>query len=240
MSQSLDVVIPCYNPPIGWEGEVARKFLAFRAFTPDLGLELRLVVVNDGSMRNASAENFERLRTHLPDVLIVNYTENRGKGYALRQGVLASTADLILVTDTDFPYTLASMRRIVECLRLKGGIAAGNRDMGYYDHVPAFRRWLSKTLRWVLRYVLRQPVDDSQCGLKGFDQAGKAIFLQTTIDRFLFDLEFLMLARGRVGVTPVTVQLTEGIVFSKVGLRILFTEGKNFLILIFKNMVSRA
>jgi glycosyltransferase involved in cell wall biosynthesis len=240
MSQSLDVVIPCYNPPDGWEGEVARKFLAFRAFVADLGEDVRLIVVNDGSPRNVSTENIERLKKHLPDVLVVNYTQNRGKGYALRQGVMASTADLILVTDTDFPYTLASMKRIVECLKTRGGIAAGNRDMGYYDHVPAFRRWLSKALRWVLRYVLRQPVDDSQCGLKGFDQAGKAIFLETTIDRFLFDLEFLMLAHGRVGVNPVNVQLTEGIVFSKVGLRILFTEGRNFLTLILKNMLSKA
>jgi hypothetical protein len=126
------------------------------------------------------------------------------------------------------------MKRIVETLLSKGGIAAGNRDTGYYAHVPFFRRLISKALRWTLRNVLQQPISDSQCGLKGFDNAGKAVFLETTIERFLFDLEFLLLAKERVQVTPVAVELREGVVFSKVGLTILATEGRNFLTLVFK------
>jgi hypothetical protein len=58
--------------------------------------------------------------------------------------------------------------------------------------------------------------------------------LETTIERFLFDLEFLMLANGRVAITPVPVELREGVVFSKVGWKILATEGKNFLWLLLR------
>jgi hypothetical protein len=93
---------------------------------------------------------------------------------------------------------------------------------------------VGSSLRWMLRHVLRQPIDDSQCGLKGFDHSGKALFLETTIDRFLFDLEFLMLAKNRVKVTPVQVELREGVVFSKVGWKVLAAEGKNFIRLLFK------
>jgi glycosyltransferase involved in cell wall biosynthesis len=225
----LNVVVPCYNPPQEWEQALAERFAQFRKTVADLTSDVHLVVVNDGSPRNAEPENFNRLKTLIPDVQVVTYTENRGKGHALRQGVAASEADQYLVTDADFPYTLESMRRVVITGMEKSGIAAGNRDTSYYDRVPAFRRLLSKALRWMLRNVLHQPVDDSQCGLKGFDQTGKAVFLETTIDRFLFDLEFLMLANGRVPVTPVTVELREGVVFSKVGLKILATEGRNFL-----------
>jgi len=100
--------------------------------------------------------------------------------------------------------------------------------------VPFFRRLLSRSLRWLLRNVLRQPIGDSQCGLKGFDEAGKEIFLETTIDRFLFDLEFLMLADGRVPVTPVPLELRAGVTFSKVGWKILATEGRNFLWLLLR------
>ena len=170
----------------------------------------------------------------LPEVKIVSYPENHGKGYALRQGVAASDADFHLVTDADFPYTIESMQRIVLTLRDRGGIAAGNRDTAYYDRVPVFRRWLSQGLRWLLRNVLRQPIGDSQCGLKGFDNSGKKVFLETTIERFLFDLEFLMLASGRVPVTPVPVELREGVTFSKVGWKILLTEGRNFLWLLLR------
>ncbi len=234
----LHVIVPCYNPPEGWEAALAAKFLDFQKIIADLTAETSLIVVNDGSSRNSSESNFERLRSLAPGSQVVSYPDNRGKGYALRQGVAASDAEYCLVTDADFPYTLDSMRRVVEVLLAKGGIAAGNRDTAYYDRVPAFRRRLSKSLRWLLRNVLRQPIDDSQCGLKAFDKAGKAVFLETTIDRFLFDLEFLMLANGRVDVTPVPVELRSGVTFSHVGTRVLATEGGNFLKLFLRNILN--
>jgi glycosyltransferase involved in cell wall biosynthesis len=231
----LNVIVPCYNPPEGWADALAGRFLLFRQAASDWVDETGLIVVDDGSVSAASAASFARLRDILPEARIVSYPVNRGKGHALRQGVGASDTDIHLVTDADFPYTIESMLRVTATVREQGGIAAGNRDTNYYDRVPAFRRWLSKALRWLLRYVLRQPVDDSQCGLKGFDEAGKKVFLETTIDRFLFDLEFLMLANGRVSVTPVPVTLREGVTFSKVGWGILVTEGRNFLRLLWRS-----
>lgn len=228
------MIVPCYNPPEGWERALADRFGALRTVLADLVSEANLVIVNDGSPRNVTEHNFKQLQQLVSGVKVVNYLENRGKGFALRKGVQSTTADLYLVTDFDFPYTLDSMRRIVETLIDKGGVAAGNRDTAYYAHVPLFRRLLSRFLRWMLRNLLRQPIGDSQCGLKGFDNAGKAIFLQTTIDRFLFDLEFLMQANGKVPVTPVPVELRQGVVFSKVGWKILATEGRNFLKLLFR------
>jgi glycosyltransferase involved in cell wall biosynthesis len=234
----LNVIVPCYNPPQGWAEALAGRFAAFQAAVADLAGEIRLVVVNDGSTSESSELIFKRLEAILPKVRIVSYPENHGKGYALRQGVAASEADLHVVTDADFPYTIESMRRIVATLRESGGIAAGNRDTAYYEQVPASRRRLSQALRWLLRNVLRQPIGDSQCGLKGFDNAGKKVFLETTIDRFLFDLEFLMLAGGRVPVTPVPVELREGVTFSKVGWKILATEGRNFMWLLLRKKVD--
>lgn len=200
-----------------------------------------MVVVDDGSPNENAKSIFLHLTEIEPSSRVISYPDgvNRGKGYALRRGVNFSTAGYLLVTDADFPYTIESMRRVVATLVEKGGIVAGNRDTAYYDKVPFFRRLLSKGLRWLLRHVLRQPVDDSQCGLKAFDEAGKAVFLETTINRFLFDLEFLMLANGRVRVTPVAVELRTGVVFSKVGWRILATEGRNFLRLLWKKMTAK-
>lgn len=226
--------MPCYNPPQGWAEALAGRFSAFAAAVADTKVKTGLIVVNDGSSGEVSELIFKRLSEILPEVKIVGYSENHGKGYALRQGVAASDADFHLVTDADFPYTIESMQRIVLTLRDRGGIAAGNRDTAYYDRVPVFRRWLSQGLRWLLRNVLRQPIGDSQCGLKGFDNSGKKVFLETTIERFLFDLEFLMLASGRVTVTPVPVELRDGVTFSKVGWKILITEGRNFLWLLLR------
>ncbi|MBK7938645.1 MAG: glycosyltransferase [Lewinellaceae bacterium] len=230
----LNVIVPCYNPPEGWAEALAGRFEQFRSGVAGWVAHTGLIVVNDGSSAEATELNFKRLSQLIPEVKVVSYTSNRGKGYALRQGVAASDADFHVVTDADFPYTIDSMRRVAEVLYEQGGIAAGNRDTAYYDRVPLFRRWLSKGLRWLLRNVLRQPVGDSQCGLKAFDNAGKGVFLETTIDRFLFDLEFLMLANGRVPVAPVPVELRDGVTFSKVGWKILATEGRNFLWLLLR------
>lgn len=219
----------------GWAEALVERFLTFSDAMADWAGTPGLIVVNDGSSSEAANRNFQRLTELLPLARVVSYQQNHGKGYALRKGVAVSEAEFHLVTDADFPYTIESMRRVVLAVSEHGGIAAGNRDTAYYDRVPVFRRWLSKGLRWLLRNVLRQPVGDSQCGLKAFDNQGKSIFLDTTIDRFLFDLEFLMLANGRIPVSPVPVELRDGVTFSKVGWRILATEGRNFLSLLLRS-----
>ncbi|MCB0522952.1 MAG: glycosyltransferase [Saprospiraceae bacterium] len=229
----LNVIVPCYKPPEGWEAALADRVFAFQKNVSGIVDSLGLIVVNDGSPINATEDNFNRLRHAIPDVKVVSYEENRGKGYALRKGVAESEADFHLLTDADFPYDMESMKRIVVSLKENGGIAAGNRDTQYYTKVPLSRRIISKVFRWILRNLLRQPISDSQCGLKGFDNEGKKVFMETSIDRFLFDLEFLMLAKDRVAITPVPVVLREGVIFSKVGMKILTTEGWNFLKILF-------
>jgi hypothetical protein len=118
---------------------------------------------------------------------------------------------------------------VAQTLLARGGVVAGNRAPSYYRQVPLLRRMLSKCFRWVLRRLLRQPIDDSQCGLKGFDNAGKAFFLKTAIKGFLFDLEFLMSVKGKVHVTPVPVTLREGVTFSAVSWKIVAAEFANLL-----------
>ncbi|MEZ4943054.1 MAG: glycosyltransferase family 2 protein [Saprospiraceae bacterium] len=235
----FQVIVPCYNPPEGWEQALADRFARLQEALAGVAGQTTLMVVIDGASANTTAANTNRLKTLIPGVQVIQYAENRGKGFAMRLGVQAATATFLLLTDIDFPYTTDSMRRVADTLREKGGIVAGNRSTAYYANVPAFRRWLSKGLRWLLRHVLRQPIDDSQCGLKGFDPNGKAVFLETTIDRFLFDLEFLMLANGRVPVTPVPVELRPDIVFTSLGWKILAAESGNFLKLLLRKILGR-
>jgi glycosyltransferase involved in cell wall biosynthesis len=237
LKPALNIIVPCYNPPPDWERALASRFNGLAAGMAAITSHTGLVVVNDGSPGNFTRESAELLRELIPDVVVVDYPVNRGKGYALREGVKHSSADLHLVTDADFPYTTDSMIRVTETLMEKGGIAAGNRDTGYYAHVPLSRRLISRALRWMLRNVLKQPIDDSQCGLKAFDNTGKELFLQTTIDRFLFDLEFLMMAGNRIHVSPVPVELRPGVVFSPVNWRVLATESGNFLKLLLRQYI---
>lgn len=225
----LCIVVPCFNPSEAWGISFASRYRELTDSLAKFPVNISLTLVNDGYPSGIRPVVLDQLPGLIAGINIVSYEENRGKGYALRQGIAASNGDFYLITDADFPYTLDSMAAVVEHLLSNGGIAAGNRDLAYYAHVPQFRKLLSKSLRWMLRNMLQLQVTDSQCGLKGFDQNGKKVFLETTIDRFLFDLEFLLLAKQRVQVDPVPVELRPGVVFSKVGWKILATEGRNFL-----------
>ena len=89
---------------------------------------------------------------------------------------------------------------------------------------------ISKFLRLIVRTFLRIPTDDTQCGLKGFTRKGKEIFMQTTIDRYLFDLEFIFIAaRKKAVLKTVQVELREGIQLSHMRWNILLQEFGNFL-----------
>jgi glycosyltransferase involved in cell wall biosynthesis len=212
------VIIPCFNPQSGWCDTLMMRYTALQLAMQDKAIHWSLCIVDDGSLTPIEVPR---------QAFAIRLPANKGKGYALRQGVKTSNADYYLLTDADFPYTTDSMVKVLETVMAQGGIAAGNRNTAYYAHTPPMRRWLSKMLRFWLRHILRQPVDDSQCGLKAFDHQAKPLFLACTIDRFLYDIEFLMRANGRLNVVPVAVTLREGVVFSSVSLRTLTTEFVN-------------
>lgn len=186
-----------------------------------------LIIVNDGSLQNFTASEVQNF---LPQVTIINYPTNRGKGFALREGVKVARSDYILYTDVDFPYTNNSFMGIYNALAEGNDLAIGIRDETYYLHLPKSRFYLSKFLRSLIRLFLRIPTDDTQCGLKGFNRKGKEVFLQTTIHRYLFDLEFVFLsARKKLKIKTVEVQLRPEVVLSTMNWKILLQEFGNFL-----------
>lgn len=233
---SITIIVPCYNPRPGWAQRVVEHFQQYQK--ESAAASVKLTLVNDGSTQQVSEADFQYLRQAIPMLTLVSYDENGGKGYALRQGVQHSKCDYYIFTDIDFPYTLESMLAVERALLEKGGIAVGHRDESYYGKVPLFRKVLSQSFRWFIKRLLNLSVEDSQCGLKGFDEKGKQIFLQTTVDRFLFDLEFLVIANGKAPVYAVPVQLKEGIVFTTMGAKILWTESRNFLKILMRRFIK--
>jgi hypothetical protein len=138
----------------------------------------------------------------------------------------------VIYTDIDFPYTIESVAEIVEILLAKrASVVIGIKDASYYEHVPLVRRFISRLFRAFIRLSFRMPTDDTQCGLKGFDQRGKEIFLKTTIDRYLFDLEFVFLASRDKNIRIATreIKLREDVQFRKMNFGIIRNEACNFL-----------
>jgi glycosyltransferase involved in cell wall biosynthesis len=234
MPANIDIILPCYNPNDKWYVELSN----FHQFVKD-HYHVNFIVVNDGSSQLKIPGQIELLKEAGIEVNYLAYAKNMGKGYALRQGVAASKAEFIVYTDVDFPFTNQSMKEVMDLL-VSGNfdVIAGYRSDNYYEHtMSSFRKSLSKTFRWFMKNVLGMIVSDTQCGLKGFNNKGKAKFLSTKINRYLFDFEFIYISsRGasvRIGTAP--VQLKENIIFSKMRFKILIQEMFNlFYVLLFR------
>ena len=235
MSAAIDLVLPCYNPAKDWASIILANYQALRAALPDY--RLRLFLVNDGSKQVLDEAEIQALSQQIPDFQYIHYEPNRGKGYALRQGVQACDSAYTIYTDVDFPYTSASFLSIVHALEAGEDVVVGLRNQGYYAQAPLVRRWISKLLRFLIRLFLRIPITDTQGGLKGFSARGREVFLRTSIDRYLFDLEFVFLAAREKGLrlSGIEVNLRPDIIFSRMNWRILLQEGRSFMGLFFRS-----
>ena len=232
---SLDIILPCYNPPQNWAENVIQVFSEIQSRLKEVNINL--IIVNDGSS-TMDWNEIEKIKNTISQFVNISYEINKGKGYALREGIKTSNADICIYTDIDFPYTTNSFIKIWEVLKNNNtDIAIGVKDKNYYSHVPPGRKFISKILRAGTKNILRLKISDTQCGLKGFNKKGKNIFLKTTIDRYLFDLEFIfMVSRQKeVSMLPVEIELKENIQFSSMRTGILLSEGFNFMKIFFKS-----
>lgn len=237
----LHIIIPSYNPPPGWEKVIAEKYRLFRESLQPEVTELTFNIVNDGSLKGISDGHITFLKDQIPSLNYFSYSLNKGKGYAVKEALAHIQGDYYIYTDTDFPYTPESLTRIFrELYSEKADVAIGVRDNEYYTNVPARRSLISKMLRWLLKNFMKLPVADTQCGLKGFNNAGKARLQATVINRFLFDMEFILRAskEKELRLVPVHVQLRRDIVFSKMNMKILLNELGNFIWLMYYSRFS--
>jgi len=229
----VDIVLPCYNPNDTWHKELTGFYNAAKHL-----YALNFILVNDGSLTTGVAKTVEQLQQQVP-LQYISYAGNKGKGYALRQGVQASQSNVVVYTDVDFPFTTQSMISVINVVvNYECDIAAGYRSEKYYrENMSFYRKILSKSFRFFIKRVLGMAITDTQCGLKGFNKTGREKFLSTTINRYLFDFEFIYIS-GKdksISIMPVEVQLKDNIVFSKMKLKVLVQESFNLLrILLFK------
>lgn len=229
----LSIVLPCYNPVADWHHHVIEAIEELRGL---LGFMPELVIVNDGGQLRPADQAL--LQQHLPQLKLTGYADNKGKGAAVRYGVSMTKGQYVIYTDIDFPYSNESLMKV--WLQLYTGqmdVVIGTKDESYYQKVPAMRVFISKFLRKLIGICFRMPITDTQCGLKGFNQRGKDIMLRTTIDRYLFDLEFVYQSYRhkpalRIGAQP--SRLKEHIEFRHMNYKVLLSEGWNFLKILFQ------
>ena len=184
--KSLSLVIPVY----GAEG-LLKRILAHVPLLADSAKEsgftlCEVVVVDDGSCVPVALENccVESLKG-LSLVLLRN-GRNRGKGFSVRRGVLASKGDWVLMSDVDESAPLTEFSKLAPFC--DNAIVCGSRKGGT-DMRPVYRRFLS----WLFNALAVAGVEDSQCGFKLFNMAlMRSVFERQRIWRFAFDVELIL------------------------------------------------
>jgi glycosyltransferase involved in cell wall biosynthesis len=229
----LTIVLPVYNPQPEWYLNIEHRFKELKSLLKDFSLSL--IIINDGSKVEINKEQISWLKSTIYELSYLEYSENQGKGYALRHAISQVKSDFVMYTDNDFPFQNSSMIEVASRLE-SYDLVVGIKNENYYNQLPAQRKFISKSLRRLIKIVFPKMItSDTQCGLKAMNSKGKDIFLQTTINRYLFDLEFIYNA-GKAGLKccTVPVELREGIQFSTMNNKVLIHEFKNFLKILVK------
>ncbi len=232
--KSLDIVVPCFNPRLDWEIILGQSIDFVKSQLPEGALN-SVILVNDGSTNEISDKAIENLVDAHPELKLIEYPQNKGKGYAVRAGVKSSDAELQIYTDVDFPYEDKSVVAFYNQLeKNEADVVVASRGDSYYDSLSTFRRLLSKSLRWLNGLLFGLKIKDTQGGLKGFNAAGRQVFLQTRVNRYLFDLEFIQKAsKTGLRLKALDVMLKPDIILPSPSPMILLKELNNFVRLLF-------
>jgi dolichyl-phosphate beta-glucosyltransferase len=207
----LSIVVPAFNEAARI-GDSIQKIAAFMRRSP---IACELIVVDDGSADN-TADVLKR--TYIKDMRVVRNDVNHGKGYAVRQGVLAASGKYVLFTDADLSAPIEEADKLLEvAVNEAVDIVIGSRgvDRRYIEkHQSRLRELGGIVFNLMVRLLLGLRLHDTQCGFKLFDrQKSRPIFEMQQTDGFGFDPELLFLASRRglkIRETPVRWSHAEG------------------------------
>jgi dolichyl-phosphate beta-glucosyltransferase len=190
----LSLVLPCYNGA-GYVHETLPQLCGWLAAHEGTLGSWEVILADDGS-RDGTAEKAESLQ--LP-VRVVRLPVNRGKGAAVRAGMLQARGQFRVFMDSDLPFELAVIERVLHYLDFKefDVVAASRAPSGasYAVGRPASRTLASTIFSEFVGRLVVTGVRDTQCGLKGFRaDVADYLFGQARVDRFAFDVELLYLA----------------------------------------------
>ena len=239
MKFDVEIVQPVYNPRDGWAEKYIVRYNELRLLFA--GVNLRIVFVNDGSTKNFDEQIIQFLKEKIEYINIVSYTENKGKGYAVRQGVKQTEAPLVLYTDYDFPYEMPCLYKAYQQLKSGMDVVVGIRNEAYYSHLGYRRKLVSKACNFLNKVFLKIPHTDTQSGLKGFSIKGKELMLKTTITQFLFDTEFVCMAyqNKKIKVATIDVELREGVKFTRMSFKTILSETINFTSILMRSYFGK-
>lgn len=192
----LSVVIPAYNE----EQRLPNTLKAVLHYLKRQDYTWEIAVVNDGS-KDKTADVVREFQVSEPNVKLLQYGNNRGKGYAVRYGMTHTTGQYRLFMDADNSTTIDHFEKFLPHLKEGYNVAIGSRDIAGADiavHQAKWKELLGDLGNLWIQFWAVPGIKDTQAGFKVFTgKASDDVFSRLTIDRWGFDVEALAVARQR-------------------------------------------
>lgn len=199
----LSIVIPAYNEEHRLPTSL-RKIIDFAASCP---FSVEVIVVDDGS-QDRTGEVVRQFIYEAPFISLLSM-DHRGKGHAVRAGMLEARGDYLFLADSDLAMPIDEVPKFLPPLNTDYDIAIASREIAgavRYDE-PFYRHFIGRVFNWIVRLLAVKDISDTQAGFKCFRRhAARKLFSLQTIDGWGFDVEILMVAQ-RSGMKIVEVPI---------------------------------
>lgn len=191
----LSVIIPAYNE----EKHIRKTIESIYQYLSDKNIEHEIIVVTDGST-DKTDDIIRSMFSTIPILKLSDYGRNKGKGFAVRHGILQAKGQYRIFTDADnatsidhiekmMPFFEQGYDVVIGSIAVKGSVVV-------FGSEPIWRRLFGKVGNLFIQLIAVPGISDTQRGFKIVTaKAAQDIFSRTTIDRWGFDIEMLALAR---------------------------------------------
>jgi glycosyltransferase involved in cell wall biosynthesis len=191
----LSVIVPSYNE----SQRIPQTLEALDSYLKKQNYAYEIIVVSDGS-KDDTAKVVEELKGKIANLRLIANTENHGKGYVVRQGMLEARGEYRLFTDSDNSTPIEEVEKLWPYFEQGFDAVIGSRDAkgAVLDPPqPMIRRFLGEVFGFLTNFIVGTwGIADTQCGFKALTaKATTEIMPLCKIERFAFDPEILAIAK---------------------------------------------
>lgn len=192
MTPTLSLVIPALNE----QARLPYTLSEIERYVCAEHLDCEVIVVDNGS-RDATSVVVQQAAARFPRLRLLR-TDRRGKGLAVRTGVLAAHGDVVLFADADLSWSVSDLSRFCTMVTADHPIVIGSRE-GFGARrtgEPGYRHIMGRVFNRVVQALAVPGIEDSQCGFKAFNRTvAQTLFQRQRLDGWGFDVEVLYLAQ---------------------------------------------
>jgi len=192
----LSVIIPAYNEQERLPSTLKQ---AYAWLDEQLNHDFEILVIDDGSSDD-TCKHVRQLMQRMPELCLIEQPENKGKGAAVRRGMLSAKGDIHVFMDADHSTHIREIEKVFASLEADptSEVIIASRqhpDSDISQHQSWLREHMGKSFNLLMRLATGINIPDTQCGFKAFTaQASQQIFSVQKLDGFSFDVEVLFLA----------------------------------------------